>query len=1038
MKYSSVVLRVPLALLWFLLLATDSGAQQASSPKAIEQYNQAARWQKLEEFDVAAKEWEKLVADHPKDPLAAAAQHYAGVCRFQLGEYPAAIKSFEAFLAASPKHELTEATLTNLGLAAYNQAQRSEGDASTKLYQQAVTTFDQLAKQFPESKLGSQSDFYRGESLYALGKLAEAEQAYNQWLKDYVDEKSQLEPSVRLALGATQTELGKTDAARKTLESLLGDNPPNDIAAQASVRLGDALVAAGEHAAAAQQYANATTIDPNTPDADYAAQARVSALFNAGDYTAAAQVYEELGDIASAGKALYQAGDYTAAAERLAKAYAAAPNDAELAHWWSRSLLQAGQPAEALKAADTALTKTKSAELLLDKADAMYAIDAQRAASLPAYIAAADAAEGELAAEARHLAAATALELGELDTAKQQAQSILDKHADTSFVPDARLTLAEAQLQSGEAQQAAATFAELLKTATDEQKPDWTVRLAWAQSTAGDEAAVVATLQPLAVDAKSSTGQQAAFLLGRALFRTGDAAAAAKTLRAVAEANPPSDWSPEAKLILGRSLTATGDQSGAIASLTALIDSQPSAQLAAQAYYRRGEAQQSGGDAKAAVADYDHVLANSPQHPLAPYAAYRAAMLQMQQREFDDAAARFGKLADTFPDHTLAGEARLGQSTSLAQSGNNAEAAAVLQKMDTSEPRVALALGTSLAGQKKWDEAIKLLKQAAEAPGEFVDRDRAWYELGWAYRESGQQEDSRGAFHKLIKQLPDSPLAADAMFRVAELSYEAEDYQQAAGQFRAAAKQAANDATLNEKALHMAGWAQHKSGDGEAAAATFAEQLKAHPSGALAPDGQWMIGEARFAAEQYDQALAAYGKAKDAKPSSATLAPLGMLHAGQAAAQLEKWQESADWLKAASTDYPDYDGQSEIAYELGWSLMKLGKPDEAKPILEKVADRDTSPIGARARFVLGEIEFGNKEYEQAVRTFFKVAYGYGDREAPEAYHHWQAESLFEAARCLEQLDRGSAAKKLYQELVQRFPKEAKAELAQKRLATLGN
>lgn len=1032
------MLRAALVLLASFLLTGDSHAQNSSSAKAIEQYNQAARWQKLEEYDVAAKEWDKLADQFPSDPLAAAARHYAGVCRFQLGEYPAAIKSFQAFLAKNPKHELAEASLTNLGLAAYNQAQKSEGPAATKLYQQAVTAFDQLAKQFPDSKLGSQSDFYRGESLYALGKLAEAEQAYQKWLADYVEEKSQYEPSVRLALGSTQTELGKTDAARKTLESLINDNPPNNIAAQASVRLGDALVAAGEFQAGAQQYANATKIDPNLADADYAAQARVSALFNAGDYVAAAQGYEAMGDIASAGKSLYQAGDYAAAAQRLATAYAAAPADAELAHWWSRSLLEAGQPSEALQAADKALAQAKSAELLLDKADAMYALDDQRTGSLPAYIAAAEAADGELAGEARHLAAATALELGQLDVAKQQSQIILDKHADTSFVTEARLTLAEAQLQSGEAKQAAATFAELLKTANDQQRADWTVRLAWAQSTAGDEAAVVATLKPLNVEANSSTGQQAAFLLGRALFRSGDAASAIKPLQTVAEANPPSDWSPEARLILGRSLAATGDSAAAVATLGALIDSQPSPQLLAQAYYRRAEAQQSSGNAEAAVADFDKVMADWPQHPLAAYAAYRAAMIQMQQGKFDDAATRFGKLADTYPDHTLAGEARLGQSTCLAQSGNNAEAAAVLQKMDTNEPRVALALGTSLSGQKKWDEAIQMLQQAANTEGEFVDRDRAWYELGWAYREAGQADKARAAFNKLVTEMADSPLAADAMFRVAESAYEAGNYQQAAGDFQAAAKQADSKSNLHEKALHMTGWAQHKAGDEQAAAATFAQQLQAHPDGSLAADGQWMIGEALFAAEDYDQALAAYEKAKGTKPSSATLAPLGMLHAGQSASQLEKWQDSADWLQAATTDYPEYDGQSEIAYELGWTLTKLGKSDEAAPLLEKVADRDTSPIGARARFVLGELQFANKQYEQAVRTFFKVAYGYGDREAPEAYHHWQAESLFEAARCLEQLDRGSAAKKLYQELLQRFPKEAKADLAQQRIAAMGN
>jgi TolA-binding protein len=76
--------------------------------------------------------------------------------------------------------------------------------------------------------------------------------------------------------------------------------------------------------------------------------------------------------------------------------------------------------------------------------------------------------------------------------------------------------------------------------------------------------------------------------------------------------------------------------------------------------------------------------------------------------------------------------------------------------------------------------------------------------------------------------------------------------------------------------------------------------------------------------------------------------------------------------------------------------------------------------------MLGEIQFARKRYDDAVRTFFKVAYGYGDAAAPPAFHRWQAEAMFEAARCLEQTKRNDSARNLYHELLARYPNSPKA------------
>ena len=87
--------------------------------------------------------------------------------------------------------------------------------------------------------------------------------------------------------------------------------------------------------------------------------------------------------------------------------------------------------------------------------------------------------------------------------------------------------------------------------------------------------------------------------------------------------------------------------------------------------------------------------------------------------------------------------------------------------------------------------------------------------------------------------------------------------------------------------------------------------------------------------------------------------------------------------------------------------------------------------------MVGEVLFDQGNHKEAIRNFFKVAYGYGDDKSPEPYHLWQASALFESARCFEVLKGTEQARKMYNELLSRYPKSEKAELARKRLAALG-
>jgi TolA-binding protein len=87
-------------------------------------------------------------------------------------------------------------------------------------------------------------------------------------------------------------------------------------------------------------------------------------------------------------------------------------------------------------------------------------------------------------------------------------------------------------------------------------------------------------------------------------------------------------------------------------------------------------------------------------------------------------------------------------------------------------------------------------------------------------------------------------------------------------------------------------------------------------------------------------------------------------------------------------------------------------------------------VAARARFMVGEIAFEQKEHSEAIRHFFKAAYGY-------AYPEWQANALYEAGRCFEVRQQMKQATQTYREIIEKFPDSDKADRARRRLAELG-
>ena len=405
-------------------------------------------------------------------------------------------------------------------------------------------------------------------------------------------------------------------------------------------------------------------------------------------------------------------------------------------------------------------------------------------------------------------------------------------------------------------------------------------------------------------------------------------------------------------------------------------------------------------------------------------------------------------------------ESRIAKSICLRQLSKPDEALRVLELIDTqglsadSQNKILYEQSLNLIGVKNYPLAItKLTELTGRTDAQFPFADKALYELAWAYKSNGDAEKATDAFEKLSKSFPDSPLTSEARFHLAQSDYDSKNYEAAIQGYELVAANSP-DAKLKEQALYKIGWALFQQGDFEKAAQKFNEQSRTFPEGQLLIDGKFMVAECRLKQEKYNDAFNEYTSLRNVLKQTASkgtkvgdqVQALTLLHGGQSARELKKWKDAESWINELLTSFPESQFRSIALYELAYARQNLRKNSEAIEGYSEVAETYRNELGARARFMIGELYFSEREFTKAVAEFQKVMFGYGATQAPQEIKNWQARSAFEAGRCSEVLigdqtgDRKAkaidAAAKFYEFVVQNHSSHELADTARSRLAEL--
>jgi TolA-binding protein len=1064
------MIRVSLLTAWLgLLLATPASARAAeSSDAARADYASAAALQNREAWDLAAEEWAAFLKAHPTDPLALKGRFYLAICRLKQDDWSAAQQTLREVIASKADADTLALARLELGRGLYRAAQQKPDPPA---FAAAAAALREFATASPGHPQVAEAAHLAGEALWQAGRRDEAIATWQAFLRDHPGAAKT--PDVLYALGVGLAEQKKFAEAAPVLERFAKEHAAHRLADDVALWRADTATALNRPADAERIVAPLAS--GNGPRAADALDRLADARWAQKNWAGAAESFAKLAvgkPDARTARAALMAGRGFAEAGRIDEARrwlstaagTAGPLKFDAAHRLALLELDAKRPEAALDAAGKALASAAEdkqadqgtvAALSLDKADALWAIPGRSADAIAAFVAVADRyPDAPAAAAATSMAALALLQAGKPADALARAEAFLGKHAKAATpeaVADVRAIKAEALLATGRRAEAATAYRELIAAAPESPKrPSWQLREGAALAAAGKwneaHAALAAASAKLSGDAKA----EAMFFDATAVIELGKPAEAATILAALSKAHPAWPRRDEALLLTVRALQEQGDSKAALAAAEQLVKDFPQGTSADVGWYRLGQLRQQAGDHDAAIQALTKSLALKPDGARAPWARLAIGWSHDAANRLPEAIAAWSELIEKHPDSNPAASALLARADARQRKGDFAggladcerllagDASKKLEPAAVTEARFLLAL--CLAGTDKHAQAAATFQKLLAERPDFPAADRAVFEMGLALARAGRQEDATRAFADLVQRFPKSTYAAEAWLELAERRWAAEDWPAAAEAYRAAITSAGATpelAPLAEQARHKLGWTHVMRKEPGPAAEAFAAQLATAPDGPLSADAAALLGDALVSLGKPDEAAKAFAKALAApgRMSSAALRGLAFIRAAESAAASEAWDKSLMFAEQLLATDPDSPRASEARYAAAWARQNLGRLDEALAGYRAIASGPRTPLAARAQLMEGEVLFEQTKHKDAVKAFFKTAYGFGE-QTPAAFHPWQSQATFEAARCFEVLGQPEQARKLYAELVDRYPDSEHVPAARKRLEAL--
>ena len=606
------------------------------------------------------------------DDLSARATYYEAVNQ-QLAKQPeAAIELYELFVERWPEHELAANAHFELAMAYYDQ----------RRWQDAAETFTEVIEDYPDSGLGGEALFYRGNTEIAAGEFDGALTDFERAIELDAAPAS-LRDEVRFQRAWLQYRNDDFAAAAEAFTTLYDQDERSDRGAEALFWSAESYYQLGELDRAAELFSEYLQSFPGGEHVDAAHYALGWTSFRQGQYSEAATQFNRFLEAYRASGTSEFVPYRTDALLRLADSYYALKRYSEAIRTYRQVADQAG---------DYALYQI--AQSFYNSGEAFDAISAFRDL-LREYP------DSQWAEEAQYNLGYIFFQNQDYDQAVAEYRALIEAHPQDPLAAKAQYGIGDALFNAGRSEEAIAAYRVVL-----ERYPS------------------------------SAFVADAAAGIQYALISAGDEVGAARAIEEFIAANPNSAVVDELRFRQAEVAYQSGRSNQALTALQEFVRTSNNQTLLPEAYYYLGSIYADRGNDDQAISYLQPIIESYPSSARFPEAARLLGQLQLDTQRPQEALNTFRALESRRPDDArLLADARYGQAMALLQLGRRDEAERLLENAIQAAPDAlemapaSLGLARVYEGSGRYEDAERLYRQVVDRSRDEIGAE-ALYRLG--------------------------------------------------------------------------------------------------------------------------------------------------------------------------------------------------------------------------------------------------------------------------------------------------------------------
>lgn len=565
-------------------------------------------------------------------------------------------------------------------------------------------------------------------------------------------------------------------------------------------------------------------------------------------------------------------------------------------------------------------------------------------------------------------------------------QNFIKAHVDHRLQPNANYHLGVSQFQAGKLPEAATAFRTVLQKYAKFPSRDGAqfnlslVLFRTAEASQKPEDFKVAATEFANVAKTYGQSQyvpSALYYQAESLYSSGDKAAAVPVYQSVVQKFGDSPLLPGVFYALGTCLQDLEKPAEASGAYAEYLKRFPAGPQAAECRLRLGVTlfdQKKYPEAQKEFA----TAAAIPEFTFADYAVLQHAQCLFQQDKLKEAAAIYETLPQKFAESQYVPAARLAAGKCWYRENDFNKAAAALQPVSAVKtlaeaPEASYWLGRSLINQKKPQDAINLLTQAAKdyAASTFLPQ-ISLAQIDAAFEIPDQRAATAAQYAAFAAKFTDHELAAGAQYRACFAAHNVKDYPAAAAH--------------GEKYLANGAWAKHtarpdvmfltgesylltETPDFAKAEASYRRLIAEHAESSYVPQARLRTGYCLYRGAKFDDVVAWLNQSVAALTEPGQKAEAWLL-IGRSHSDQKRHAEATKAFQTSVQSNPKWTRSDEVVYALALSHLAQEQVAPAKTELQKLVSQfPESALKARGHFHLGEIATAEKQYDPAIASY---------------------------------------------------------------------